>query len=252
MPFSWSALRETPVIYGRSLWTHSGRHLSFREQSYVRSGNKFLICWAGEATGSLQPCFKQFEISSPLATIAILKPRLRRSSLNAVKYSISGTSGAGQHRWDWMFVLWQILPQQTRFARVPLPFHRSIPREEKSPELLLQKHSRYHLANREITSSVSSALPTRTEVGVPFPYKAAHRKQRCSWAVLHESYECHCRSLLPAGHNTAKCILWGPWEKTLYQPPGQCAQNVFLLQSFPSFLPPQGREVQRSAAEVTG
>lgn len=74
-----------------------------------------------------------------------------------------------------------------------------------------------------------------------FLNKATHRKQRCSQPVLHKSCKYHCCSLLPAEHSTAKHVLWGPWEKTLYQPPGQCVQNVLLLQSLPSSLPRVGK-----------
>lgn len=52
MPYFQFALGDTPVIYKRcaSYWMPSNEDLNPSWQSYVRSGNKFLICWAGEGT----------------------------------------------------------------------------------------------------------------------------------------------------------------------------------------------------------
>lgn len=68
-----------------NLWTPGDRAMS---------GNKFLICWAGEGTEHLQPGFEQFEISTSLGTIAILNPGLARPTLNTLGYNMPSTAGA--------------------------------------------------------------------------------------------------------------------------------------------------------------
>lgn len=140
-------------------------------------------------------------------------------------------------RWAWVGLHVSAttdFPPADKFAWTRLPHCILIPQQRRSPELPPPKAQQIPPAKQR-NNQLCLLCPVEA---VPFPYKAAHRRQRCSQSGLHQPCECHCRSLLPAEHSAAKHILWGPWEKTLYQPPGQWAWNA-LLQSFPSFLLPR-------------
>ncbi|KAK4813572.1 hypothetical protein QYF61_010497 [Mycteria americana] len=139
--------------------------------------------------------------------------------------------------------------RETRFARVPLPLSIPTPQQGKSPELLLSKHRSYHLANRGITSSVSSTLPTRTAAAVP----CFHRRLPTESKDAHNLY---CTNPMSA---TVLCYLQNTMLQNVYSEVLGRRPRTSHQASVPEcappaiipFLPPQGREVQRSAAGVT-
>lgn len=181
-----------------------------------------------------------FEISSPLPTIAILKGLEvpLRMLWDSASQAILVPGYVRAQRWARVgpnVSATTDFPSADKVCLSPT----STPHLDSSAGKVSWAPSSRSSAGASLHTEKHPALPPPPGGGCAMSVQAAHRRQRCSRAGLHPRCERHCRSLLPAEHTAAAPVLWGPWEKTLYQPPGQWAWNV-LLQSVPSFLLPRG------------
>lgn len=188
----------------------SNEALNSRWQSYVKSGNKFLICWAGEGTGHLQPGFEQFEISTPLGTIVLWA---RWDKICQVLL----LPGSVKTEWDWGFLPWPFPPSWQG-----LPESHSAYQFLSKRNLLNYSSKANSTWQTETQPAVSSTLPTGSS-------DSAYREQ---WQC------CLCRRLLtgskdahklPCTNHTllfcatcttprGKTCPWGPCEKSCTQP----------------------------------
>lgn len=191
----------------------SNEALNSRWQSYVKSGNKFLICWAGEGTGHLQPGFEQFEISTPLGTIVLWA---RWDKICQVLL----LPGSVKTEWDWGFLPWPFPPSWQG-----LPESHSAYQFLSKRNLLNYSSKANSTWQTQTQPAVSSTLPTGSSDSAVC---VGGCSQGAKMLTNYPAQTTHCCSVLPAQHHEAKH-----------------AREVLVRRAVPSpttipFLPPQG------------